>query len=254
MRPYATAQQTGTRTVQCDATAVRSAPGRGSRAFVILDGIGDHESVRSWTRTAAVQVAVAAARRADAETGLRAVYARYAAERPDGRNGMPGAAALVAVTTPDGRLTLAWAGDCRAYLITGNGRARQLTQDHNLRRVWPATESCPIAGSRHRITSYLGSSHTDQDTLDWHHHPAVESAAIDPTGPAHLLLATDGAYEPYEDAGDDIARELRGEGFGALSRTARRFTEGSVRRALLAREEAGGSPHADNATVLLARL
>ncbi|WP_240152197.1 hypothetical protein [Streptomyces mobaraensis] len=47
MRTYATAQHTGTDPGQCDATAVRTSPD-GTRAYVLLDGIGRHESTHLW--------------------------------------------------------------------------------------------------------------------------------------------------------------------------------------------------------------
>lgn len=141
MRNYATAQQTGTDPIQCDATAVSTAPD-GTRAYVLLDGIGRSESVREWTRAAARRLARAASRRGDAEAGLRHVYNRYALERaPHGAG--PKAAAVVAVVTP-GKLTVAWCGDSRAYLIT-DGLVEKLTNDHNLRRVYPPTTSTPGA-------------------------------------------------------------------------------------------------------------
>ncbi|MEV6653968.1 hypothetical protein [Streptomyces sp. NPDC051219] len=116
VRTNATAQLTGLRDTQCDATAVRTAP-TGARAYVLLDGIGSSEAVRQWTRTAARRLARAAAHRGDAEAGLRAVFDAYAAERAHGSGG-PKAAAVVAVTVPGRPLTLAWCGDSRAYLIT----------------------------------------------------------------------------------------------------------------------------------------
>src|SRR5690606_39701167 len=120
MRTYATAQLIGDRTHQCDATAVSTAPS-GARAYVLLDGIGSSDEVRDWTRDAARRLARAAARRGDAEAGLRAVYARYAAE-PDRRGpwgiGAP-AAAVVPVPAPGMPLTVAWGGDARGCALRG---------------------------------------------------------------------------------------------------------------------------------------
>jgi hypothetical protein len=76
---YATAQRCGDKTFQCDATAVFTAPD-GTRAYALLDGVGDTEAVRSWTRAAAFLLARAAAGHADAEAGLRAEYGHYAAD------------------------------------------------------------------------------------------------------------------------------------------------------------------------------
>ncbi|MFB7031012.1 MULTISPECIES: PP2C family protein-serine/threonine phosphatase [unclassified Streptomyces] len=239
MRPYAAAQQTGTRDVQCDAAAIRTAPRLGARAAVILDGIGDTASVRAWTQNAAPRLAYAAARRADAEAGLRAVYDRYAADPATQK-----AAAIVAVVTPGRSLTIAWAGDCRAYLLPPGGRAEQLTQDHNRRRV--------CNGNRHSITSYLGSSRTDQEVKDRFGHPAVESVTLDGAR-GRLLLVSDGTYEPYEDERVDIAAEL-GDGL-PLPGAVRRLTRGAVRRSVLATRALDPSRiHADNATALLLDL
>ncbi|WP_318199190.1 hypothetical protein [Streptomyces sp. SCL15-4] len=43
---YATAQRPGDRAFQCDATAVCTAPD-GTRAYALLDGVGDTAAVRS---------------------------------------------------------------------------------------------------------------------------------------------------------------------------------------------------------------
>jgi len=253
MRNYATAQNVGTRSHQCDATAVHTAPS-GARAYVLLDGIGSTDLVRDWTRTAARQVARAASRRGDAEAGLRAVYARYAAEedRQDRymRQYMPAAAAVVAVTAPGKPMTVAWCGDSRAYLLT-RGITRRLTEDHNLRRVYPPPAMNPHAGNRNVITSYLGACADDADCTGMYGHPAIESATVPLDGPARLLLASDGAYEPHEDAGYDLVVELHDD--DPLPVVAREFVDLAVRTSLAA--TAGEEfPHADNATVLLADL
>src|SRR5262245_3642474 len=189
MRPYAKAQNIGGRSAQCDATAVRTAP-TGARAFVLLDGIGSSDEVRDWTRRAAVRLARAASSRGDAEAALRAVYDEYAAD-PDRqdpylRKYMPQAAAVVAVTAPGKPLTVAWAGDSRAYLLR-DGIASRLTEDHNLRRVYPPTASHG-GGNRNRITSCLGSPHTDQELRDAYNHPAIETTTAEITPGTRLLL------------------------------------------------------------------
>ncbi|MHB9861914.1 PP2C family serine/threonine-protein phosphatase [Streptomyces sp. YIM S03343] len=243
MRTYATAQLIGDRSHQCDATAVYTAP-TGARAYVLLDGIGSNDAVRDWTRNAARQLARAAARRGDAEAGLRAVYDRYAAEpaRQYRWADMPSAAAVVAVTAPGRPLTVAWCGDSRAYLYA-RGTVTRLTADHNLRRVYPARDGRP-AGNRNRITSYLGSTYTDQETKDHYNHPAIETATGYPED-ARLLLASDGAYEPHEDANHPLPAYLT----GPLGEVARCFVETAVVTA-----RAVPDPYADNATVLVADI
>lgn len=244
MRTYATAQLIGDRTAQCDATAVYTSPD-GARAYVLLDGIGSTDEVRAWTRNAARRLARAAARRGDAEAGLRAVYARYAAD--PARQGPwarePDACALVAVTAPGKPLTVAWCGDVRAYLLVGESVER-LTEDHNLRRVYPPTDMHG-GGNRNIVTSCLGNSETDQEVKDRYGHPAIESVTR-AVGKCRLLLASDGAYEPHEDAGHDLADFLT---IGELSETAEAFVDTAVATA-----RAVADPYADNATVLIADL
>ncbi|GLF99928.1 mucin-2 [Streptomyces yaizuensis] len=208
--------------------------------------------MRDWTRRAAVRLARAAARRGDAEAGLRAVYAAYAAD-PDRQDPytlsyMPSAAAVVAVTAPGKPLSVAWAGDCRAYLLRDR-LALGLTQDHNRRRVYPPTASHG-GGNRNRITSYLGSSRTDEEVRERSDHPAIEAATAEVTGGSRLLLASDGAYEPHVDAGHDLFAELDGE---PLARTVRSFVDLAVNKA---RTQLPPDEHryVDNATALLADL
>lgn len=252
MRTYATAQNVGGRTAQCDATAVRTAP-TGARAYVLLDGIGSSDEVRVWTRRAAVRLAQVAARRGDAEAGLRAVYAEYAAD-PDRQDPyilryMPSAAAVVAVTVPGEPLTVAWAGDSRAYLLRA-GVAFRLTEDHNLRRVYPPTATYPDGGNRNAITSFLGSPETDENLRNRYNHPAIESATAELTDGCRLLLASDGAYEPHEDAGHDLFVELDDD---PLTGTVRSFVDLAVQtaRSKLPPEE---HCYVDNATALIADL
>ncbi|MDI9829724.1 mucin-2 [Streptomyces sp. KAU_LT] len=240
MRNYATAQNIGGREIQCDATAVRTAP-NGTRAYALLDGIGTSDEVRDWTRRAAAQVAQAAAHRADAEAGLRAVYRRYAADelRQDRymRQYMPSACALVAATTPGSdRLTVAWCGDVRAYLLV-DGTLQRLTEDHNMRRLFPD------GGSRHLVTTYLGAPYTDEEAKSQCGHPAIEATERRVTH-ARLLLACDGAYEPHEDTGADIAQLLGGTPLQAARRV--------VADAVAAASVLTNRP--DNSTALVADL
>lgn len=233
MRSYATAQQIGDRSHQCDATATAAGPD-GVRAFVLLDGIGSTDEIRDWTRTAARRLARSAAYHGDAEAGLRAQYERYAAD-PD-RQGpwarLPDACAVVAVA--DGRwLTVAWCGDVRAYLLV-RGTVRRLTADHNLRRVYPSF------GNRNVVTSFLGNTETDQEVKGRYGHPAIESVTRQLEN-SRLLLASDGAYEPLEDSCRNLANYLVGD----PGETARGFVQAAIDHA---------SSHADNATVLVADL
>jgi serine/threonine protein phosphatase PrpC len=254
MRTYATAQNTGTRSEQCDATAVRTIGG--ARAFALLDGIGSSPEVRAWTRNAAGRLAERAARHGDAETGLRGLYDTYAADpfRQDHYLARyePKAAAIVAVTTPGSRLlTVAWCGDARGYLLR-RGITLRLTQDHNLRRVWPPTANNPHGGNRNMITSCLGSALTDEQVKQQYGHPAIESTTQLLDGPCRLLLATDGAYEPHEDAGHDLVVEL---GYEPLAPAVRQFVDLAVATSENACRAVDPTDiHADNSTALLADL
>lgn len=243
MRTYATAQLIGDRSHQCDVTAVSTAPS-GARAYVLLDGIGSSDEVRDWTCNAARQLARAAARRGDAEAGLRAVYNGYAAD--PNRHGPWGTGAqacvVVAVTAPGRPLTVAWCGDARAYAIRGSAVDR-LTNDHNLRRLFPPRDGIP-GGNRNIITSCLGAVETDEENRNQYGHPAIETAVYR-AGAFRLLLASDGAYEPIEDAGHHLADQV----IGMPGEAARHFIDTAVATA-----RAVTNPHADNATVLIADI
>ena len=238
MRTHATAQLTGDRTHQCDATATATGPD-GTRAYVLLDGIGSSDEVRDWTRTAARRLARSAAYHGDAETGLRAQYDRYAADAL--WVSQPDACAVVAVAA-DRWLTIAWCGDVRAYLLV-RGTALRLTQDHNLRRVFPPSD-LHGGGNRNIVTSCLGATETDQAVKDRYGHPAIETTTRLLEN-SRLLLASDGAYEPLEDAGRNVPDFLVGE----PGETARHFVSAAVDTA-----RAVPDPFADNATVLIADL
>lgn len=99
-------------------------------------------------------------------------------------------------------------------------------------------------GSRNVITSCLGATETDQEVKDRYGHPAIESVTR-PADDCRLLLASDGAYEPHEDAGHQLAKFLIGD----VDELALPFVETAVATA-----RAVAEPHADNASVLLADL
>ncbi|MFC8332759.1 PP2C family protein-serine/threonine phosphatase [Streptomyces olivaceus] len=235
MRNYATARNIGGRSHQCDVTVVVTAPGN-VRAYVLLDGVGSTPEVAHWTRGAALRLGSLAARRGNAEAGLRAAYALYANDpaRHDPWADLPHAAAVVAVTTPGGPLTVAWSGDARAYLWNGAG-FRRLTRDHNERRTRP------LYGRKNILTSCLGAADTDDALQDAHGHLAVESVTRDLTGRDRLFLMSDGAYEPIEESTLDL------EDFapGALEDVPSGIVETAV--------EMWGED-ADNATALVADL
>ena len=231
---HATAQRHGTRSHQCDATATYTH--NGVRAYALLDGIGSNAEIRDWTRTAARRLARTAARHGDAEAGLRAEYDRYAAEpdRHENYRDLPTACAVVAVIAPGRLLTVAWCGDSRAYFLTPGGTVLPMTNDHNLRRLYPDF------GSRHRITSWLGSAYSEEQVKQDTGHPAIESTTRHHAC-GRLVLASDGAYEPLEDNGRSLAEFV----IGTPAWAARHFTKAALLNA---------GEFADNATVLVADL
>jgi serine/threonine protein phosphatase PrpC len=241
MRNYATHQKTGGRDYQCDATAVATV--NGVRAYALLDGIGDKPYVREWTRTAARLLARTAARLHDAEAGLRFEYERYT--RENDRQGPwgfgPKACAVVVVEAPGLPLTAANAGDARAYWLR-RGTLERLTRDHNLRRVYTPCEAHD-GGSRHRVTSCLGATETDEQVMNVVNHPAVEARTVHAER-GRLLLASDGAYEPHEDAGHLLGDLL----YGTPAEAARRVVSDAVATALTV------TSRPDNATALVADL
>ncbi|MCL3998817.1 hypothetical protein [Streptomyces lavenduligriseus] len=99
------------------------------------------------------------------------------------------------------RFSVAWSGDTRAYLPL-DGHLRLLTEDHNARRACDG-------GDRKLITACLGEARGDEETERRWGHPAIEYLR-GPARPGRLLLASDGAYEPHEDAGHDLAGYLTG--------------------------------------------
>ncbi|WP_415954355.1 protein phosphatase 2C domain-containing protein [Streptomyces sp. KLOTTS4A1] len=234
MPTHAAFQLIGDRSHQCDATATYTH--HGARAYALCDGVGSSDAVREWTRTAARRLARAAAVRADAETGLRAVYEACAAEPdrqdPYARYDLPAACAVVAVTAPGKQLSVAWCGDARAYVLAPRGTVHRLTDDHNLRRVFQ--------GSRNRITSCLGATETDAETKAQYGHPAIESITRSAEN-CRLLLASDGAYEPLEDSARNLADYLT----GTPSQAARDVAASAIGHA---------GAYADNATALVVDL
>jgi serine/threonine protein phosphatase PrpC len=229
VRTHATAQQIGHRSHQCDATATYTHSER--RAYALLDGIGSSDEVAAWTRSAARRLARAAAVRGNAEQGLRAVHAVAALE--PGRDkpwaDLPAAVAVVALAAPGQPLQVAWCGDPRAYLQAG-GRLWRLTTDHNQRQVLLDQGLKPGPYDRNTVTSWLGDTAPD---------PTI--GAVTAAARGRLLLASDGAYEPLEDSGRDLAAYLD----GSVRRAAHALTTAAIEHA---------TDYADNATALVTDL
>ncbi|MFB9592599.1 PP2C family protein-serine/threonine phosphatase [Streptomyces racemochromogenes] len=231
MNTHSAAQLIGGRSHQCDATATYTHQER--RAYALLDGIGSTEEVQTWTRTAARRLARAAARNGALE-GLRQIHTARAAElAPEGwyAQYMPTAVAVVAVAEPGKPLEVAWCGDARAYLLPETGsQLERLTTDHNMRQVLIDMELEPGPYARNRVTSYLG---------DTSPHPSIGSVRAPNNG--RLVLVSDGAYEPLEDAQLPIPDYLMGRPHRAA-------------RALVSAAIAHADGRADNATALIADL
>jgi serine/threonine protein phosphatase PrpC len=205
LRSYATAQLIGDRSHQCDATATR-ATADGGRAFAVLDGIGSSDAVRSWTVAKARRLADLTARNMRPHEAITLVQEEIVRDRDLslGEGYVDGACAVVAVTAPDRQLRVAWIGDCRAYLLHLDGRLAQLTTDHNERAELLAAGRPAPRWSRNIVTRCLGAE--------------IGGEAVEPgwdtlrtVAGMRLLLATDGLYEPIEDAGWSL-RELLSEG------------------------------------------
>lgn len=227
---HSAAQLIGGRSHQCDATATYTHQGR--RAYALLDGIGSTEEIQAWTRSAARRLARAAARTGALE-GLRQIHAARAAEPTESwRVGcLPKAVAVVAVTEPGKPLEVAWCGDARAYLIpTPGAQPERLTTDHNMRQVLLDLDQEPGPYARNRVTSYLG------DTS-----PEPPLGSVWARGSGRLLLASDGAYEPLEDAKIPISNYLT----GSPHKAAHALVKAAIAHADL---------WADNATALIADL
>ncbi|MFF7602523.1 hypothetical protein [Streptomyces mirabilis] len=65
-------------------------------------------------------------------------------------------------------------------------------------------------------------------------HPVIETAARELADGDRLVLATDGAYEPHEEAGHDLYVELEDD---ELTGTARRFVDLAVETSRKGRPE-----------------
>lgn len=196
---HGTAQLTGTRSHQCDATATR-ATSDGGRAYVLCDGIGSDDAVRDWTREITQRLAVLTARTLQPHEAITRVQGEITGE-PGWDFIVPGACAVAAVTGPDALLRVAWIGDCRAYLLHPDGRLQRLTSDHNQRAEIEAAGGKAPRWARNIVTCCMGHPRgADALIPDW-------TTVHDRTG-ARLLLASDGCYEPIEDAGLDLAADL----------------------------------------------
>ncbi|WP_405017257.1 protein phosphatase 2C domain-containing protein [Kitasatospora sp. NBC_00070] len=245
---HTVSQQLGARTHQADATAHHLDPDSGHRAWVLLDGIGDREHVADWTPRTALALASSAAGLGDPRAAIELARPVLHAERA--HLGHPkkwpaDAAAIVAVLNRAGDLSIAWAGDCRAYLTAERGRTVLLTTDHNEAARQRRTGRTPGPNAHDRLTSSLCFLTGEIGGAEVRFGPRRTAR--------RLLLASDGAYLPHEAAGvfpvPDGSSSLTGRSrflapvlAGSRERAAQRLTELAV----------GANPaKADNATALV---
>ncbi|MET8546860.1 hypothetical protein ABZW03_40560 [Kitasatospora sp. NPDC004799] len=249
---HTTSQHIGSRTHQADATAHYDNAVTGHRAWVLLDGIGDRDHTAAWTPTAARALAMTAAYVGDPGAAIRQIRPVLHAQRATlnhPRDWPADAAAIAAVLTSTGTLHIGWAGDCRAYLAE-HGRANLLTTDHNEATEQRREGHQPEPDDHDYLTSSLclSNGRVDAVTVDFGPRPGMR----------RLVLASDGAYLPHEQAGtlpppspDGTPRHRDGRAApaplltGAPATVARRITDLAVN---------ADPTRADNATVLLVDL
>lgn len=195
--PYATAQRIGSRSHQCDATAVASF--EGTVAHVLLDGMGCSDEIAQWTQATAVRLADTAARMGDADAALRQVHAGAAAEpgRAEHWLAMPRAVAVAALFRPGAPVQIAWCGDARAYRRGLDGVVHRVTDDHNARQ--DAIDRGLPGGDRHKVLSFLGDP-----------RPSPRLGARSEPAEGLFLLISDGGYEPLEEMGCELWAHLLG--------------------------------------------
>jgi len=202
--------------------------------LILADGMGGH-SGGGEAAEAAVAAAAAWIGSADGGgDGLREAVSRAneaVAEVRRQLGGNPGTT-IVAAVIVDGRLSLAHAGDSRAYLLR-NGEATQLTADHSVtgERVRAGVLDPEVARHdprRNYVTRALLGDPVEPDLAE----TALAAGDV-------VLLCSDGLWEPLAD------REIAGLAGGGVA-------PGEASRLLVAAALAAGST--DNVTAVVARL
>jgi serine/threonine protein phosphatase PrpC len=183
-----------------DALAVASLPEHGARVMVVCDGVSTSEEADRAAQAAAEAaraclVAGLSAGRRDVEALMR--EAALAAQRAvcavpyaRGRVKDPPSSTFVAAVLLDGRVTVAWLGDCRAYLL-GDGVACQLSRDDSWAaeqvRLGAIAELDAACDPRaHVLTRWLGEGEGTGA------EPSL--ATLDVPAGCHLLLCSDGLW------------------------------------------------------------
>ncbi|MGW2886382.1 PP2C family protein-serine/threonine phosphatase [Streptomyces griseoruber] len=177
------AQRQGRREVQADAFAVGGDQATGRITVAVTDGIGD---------TAAAADAAALAANEAAEATLAATP-EAGCVRARGELAASGIAADASIVTAlfdpaHSRVRFAWAGLCRAYVLTAEGRLQRATYDHSLgeRIRRHTTRSGPLPRYDRKVTRTVARHEFVTTSL-----PAHDATAV--------LLCTDGVSQAVDD-------------------------------------------------------
>ncbi len=171
------------RRLHCDAAAVHVTDI--ATSLVVADGVGDHYDAQYAAQVATPTAAVAAAVSGSAPVGLHAARGAlaelYPTDCPPDQRG--DCVIVVAVWQPTA-LTVAWAGDARAWRLGAAGLV-QLTADHTkATELEAAGHSAELVRSlRHWVTATAARGDTG--------YCRVELADL---APQRLLLASDGLH------------------------------------------------------------
>ena len=176
----------GLRRTAADATAVCGS------AAAVADGIGDSAGAARAARIAADVAASVAGRVGPlhailaARDAVLADTVRADTVLTDAVRARPEAADTVLVVTADapGGRTVAWVGDCRAYLVTARGIAL-LTHDHTVAQAFRDAGLDPAPRWEHLVTSTV--AHADAGTIGVARVPA-----------GTIVLVSDGVHRSLE--------------------------------------------------------
>lgn len=181
---YAIAQHQGhRRRLHCDTAAVHVAAT--TTSLVVTDGVGDHYDAQYAAEVAAPTAAVAAAASGSASVGLHAARGALADLYPEGcPPDQRGDCVIVVVAWRPATLTVAWAGDARAWRLGAAGLV-QLTSDHTkAAELEAAGHPAELVRSlRHIVTATATSGEIGYHQVDLTELPRQR-----------LLLASDGLH------------------------------------------------------------
>ncbi|MFE0477035.1 PP2C family protein-serine/threonine phosphatase [Streptomyces sp. NPDC058947] len=177
------AQRQGRREVQADAFAVGGDQATGRIAVAVTDGIGD-TTAAAVAADLAAEEAVGAALVATPETGCIRARNQLAA------SGIAADASIItALFDPaHSRVQFAWAGLCRAYVLTAEGQLQRATYDHSLgeRIRRRTTRPGPLPLYDRKVTRTVARHEFVTTSL-----PAHSTTAV--------LLCTDGVSQAVDD-------------------------------------------------------